>query len=199
MPETTPTTRAERPGLPSSPGGYFAASYFPTPYFGAFSTPGAPEKEEEFEPSIPGVEVMVGGINIVATKPGGNSALVEYWGDRDIKVTLNGRSVLFRQAQVGQLWSVVYSGDQRGQQGGDRFENRTDLSSSVSMYGGHNTVIGGSGWDFVMVTQGDNYVETGEGGGMVYSFAGPTDQIKAGSDVSVHSYDYDPYYYARYY
>ena len=148
---------------------------------------------------IPGVSLMYGGISIQATRAGGNTALVENLDSSRIKVTLNENSVIFDQSQVGQIWSVTYSGDQKGQGGFDSFKNNTSLTSSVSMYGGHNTVIGGSGWDFVMVTQGNNYVETGAGGGIVYAFGGSGDQIKDDSDVWVSSYSYDPYYYARYY
>ena len=116
------------------------------------------------------MQLSYGGIDISATQAGGNTAAVSYTNSSHsmIEVYFNGQTEDFDTSVVGPICTVTYSGDQHGQGGSDYFANFTSLTDSVAMYGGNNTVIGGSGYNFIMVTDGNNNVTAGSGGGMVF-------------------------------
>jgi hypothetical protein len=149
-------------------------------------------EDRDLKSEIPGVSFQYGAINITATQPGHNTAIVEQSGD-NVRVTFNGNSVEYNPNEVGPIYSVIYSGDQTSQGGSDTFINNTGYNSSVAMYGGNNVAIGGYAWDMIMVTQDNNYVDARGGGGYVYSFAGPSNSIASYGDVWVFDYAYDPY------
>jgi hypothetical protein len=144
--------------------------------------------------TLPGIRLQYGGIVIEATQAGHNTASVDVRPGGKVQAMLNGSMVEFA---AGQAFAVSYYADQQRQGGHDSFTNNTGLTSLVAMYGGYNTVIGGNSWDFVLVTEDHNYVDTRGGGGMVYSLAGPNDQIVPESDVYVYSSSFDPYVYSK--
>jgi len=113
-------------------------------------------------------------------------------------VTLNGQTEVFYPSD-GPIFTVNYSGDQHVQGGHDTFINNTGLSSNVSMYGGSNVVMGGSGWDWVLVSGGNNTVNTRGGGGYVYAYGSSGDDLSNSSDASVYTFNWDPYPYSKLY
>jgi hypothetical protein len=162
-----------------------------------FSLESLEERDLKSTTPIPGVSLSYGGLSINATQGGGNVATVESSGGNTI-VTLNGQTVVYDDSD-GPIWTVNYSADQHAQGGHDTFINNTNLTSTVAMYGGYNFVQGGTNWDSITVTEGNNTVITNGGGGIVRSYGGSGNDFSGASDASIYSSDFNPYYYSRFY
>jgi hypothetical protein len=129
---------------------------------------------------IPGVSLQSGALSIAATMADHNTARVAIDpANGMVEVTLNGRSVEYDR---GAIWSTGYTG---GQGGWDTFVNDTDLTATVTMYGGNNTGLGGSTWNTVKLWGDNNSYDARGGASYVFAYNGPNDRIAPYGDVTV--------------
>lgn len=120
--------------------------------------------------SVPGVSLVYGNIQIMATKASGNIAQVSIAADHNVQVSLNGQSEEFSPSQV---YNVTYLG---GINGGDTFTNTTNLVELAYGRGGGNNFSGGTSYNFVFL-YGNTNTYTSNGFSDVWENGGQSDNI----------------------
>jgi hypothetical protein len=136
---------------------------------------------------IPGVSAPYGALTIQATQSSHNVAQVATNpATGGLEVSLNGQTEEFAP---GAIWTISYKG---GQFGSDSFTNNTNVQDSVTMFGGNNTVLGGSNWNTVNLYGNNNTYDARNGASYVFTYGGPNDNIVPSSNESVFAYSYDP-------
>jgi hypothetical protein len=136
---------------------------------------------------IPGVSAPYGVLAITATQTSHNVAQVATNpATGGLEVSLNGQTEEFAP---GAIWTISYKG---GQFGSDSFTNNTSVQDSVTMFGGNNTVLGGSSWNTVNLYGSNNTYDARNGASNVFTYGGPNDNVVSYSDVNVIANSYDP-------
>ncbi|HYE08455.1 MAG TPA: hypothetical protein VEL07_23305 [Planctomycetota bacterium] len=176
---------------PTTPGSY-DLRLFANDGYGRLAVSGivtvATDEPETNDP-IPGVVLHYGQINITATEHGHNVVDLSPEGDR-VRVSLNGRSVTFAISEVSSFSYMSGAG------GWDSFTDDTELNGSLTMLGGHNSVIRAGGVFGVVYLMGnDNYCRIG-GSAYVFSYLeGSYDPSNTNRDVVVPSPTVWAYFY----
>jgi hypothetical protein len=145
------------------------------------------EGRELLSGDIAGVSFQSGTLAISGTQADHNTAQVAIdSADGMVKVTLNGQSAEYNPSDV---WTLTYTGAQGGW---DSFTNDTDLTTSVILYGGNNTSLGGSVWNTVTLWGDNNTYDARHGASNVSIYNGNNNNIIAYDNVTVTNYNYDP-------
>ncbi len=137
--------------------------------------------------TVAGVSLVYGMVSIEGPNSSGNSAHVSRVGD-SVRVSLNGQEVDFNSSEVS---SVSYTG---GANGGDTFENDTNLYSQAYGFGGHNNFSGGSYFNTVYLHGDDNKYDARGGTSYVFAYDGPHNSIVQYSNNYVYAYNTSSYY-----
>jgi hypothetical protein len=140
---------------------------------------------------IAGVVDTYGGIMINATQASGNQVSVSMVNNgTQVEVSLNGQTVDYDASSV---WTIAYTGSYGG---GDTFKNNTAIPDMVYTFGGGNTVVGGSSWNYVLMygnSNTDTYDAAGSSG-YVFTFGATNDQINTSdSSTTIYTYAWNPY------
>ncbi|MBA3845385.1 MAG: hypothetical protein H0X45_01945 [Planctomycetes bacterium] len=176
---------------PTTPGSY-DLRLFANDGYGRLASSGTvtvATADSETNDPIPGVVLSYGQINITATEHSHNVANLTTEGDQ-VRVSLNGRSVTFPTSEVSSFSYMSGAG------GWDSFTDDTDLNGSLTMLGGHNSVIRAGGvFGVVYLLGNDNYCRIG-GSAYVYSYLeGSYDPSNTNRDVVVPSPTVWAYFY----
>jgi hypothetical protein len=138
---------------------------------------------------IPGVVNTYGGIMINATQASHNQASVSLvQNGTQVEVSLNGQTVDYDASSV---WSISYTGSYGG---GDTFKNSTAIPDVVYTFGGGNTVVGGSSWNYALMYGNNDTYDAAGSSGQVFTFGASDGHINTSdSSTSVYAYSWNPY------
>jgi hypothetical protein len=131
-----------------------------------------------------GVSLAYGALQITDAGSGNKTEVSIDQSNGNLKVDYNGTSAEFNS---GSVWSISYDS---GQSGGNTFVNNSGYSDNIKAYGGGNTIVGSSSFNYVEM-HGDNNVYSAQGGSYVFAYGGPNNHIAASGNTYVWSYDYD--------
>lgn len=140
--------------------------------------------------TLPGIELQFGGIMLNATQADHNTASVSIdHANGNILASLNGSLI---EADPSLVWSISYTGSYGG---GDTFANYTDIPDVVYTFGGNNTVVGGSSWNYVLMFGTNDTYDAPGSSGEVFTFgSGSSDNINTSdSSTVVYAYAWNPY------
>ena len=136
--------------------------------------------------SVPGVSLSYG--NLLIQAPSGSSGNVANISidpaNHNVQVSFNGKSEEFCRSSVS---NITYMG---GSGGHDTFTNNTNLVSLVLAFGSHDTVTGGTGYNYVYFYGGGNTFNAQSGCVSDVSEIGGSDTINSAPHATVNVFVY---------